>query len=85
MITALANLLNSGLSLIKDKGDKFKVTEKVKGVSISSKRVLNFAGTSIILGAALADISASGITTQNLILVSIGVAYSVAMSVLAKT
>jgi len=85
MITAIANLLNSAVSLVRDKGDKIKITEKGKGVSLSSKRVLNFAGTSVILGAALADIATNGVTTPNLILIAVGAAYSIAMAVLARS
>ena len=88
-------IINTGISLIKDKSkDKaftkegseipaptdFVDTAIEKGVSISSKRVLNLAGTTIIVMAALADITAHGITKFNIILLCIGVVYSAGMA-----
>src|SRR3990167_7862512 len=93
-------LLNTGLSLIRDKKKKEVVkvagtndvlltdgTELIhetveSGVSLSAKRILNFAGTAIIITVALANIEANGLTKHNLVLLGIGAAYSLGMTLL---
>lgn len=47
--------------------------------SISSKRVLNIGGTTLIIALAMADISAHGLSKLNLALICIGAAYSLGM------
>lgn len=85
---ALIGLVNTGLSLIKDKthdADTSFIQEKIKnGVSISSKRMLNLGGTFAIITYCLSDMSINGITMLNLILLGIGVAYSLGMSFITK-
>lgn len=85
---SITGLLNTGLSLIKDKThdpDDSYLHEKIKnGVSISSKRVLNLAGTTSIIGLAVTMIMANGVTWQNLVLVVIGVAYCIGMTYLTQ-
>ncbi|KKN67187.1 hypothetical protein LCGC14_0463600 [marine sediment metagenome] len=77
-------LANTALSLIKDKvrdSDTSFIRETVRrGVSISSKRVLNFTGTGAILTIALFLIQKNGLDKWTLALVGIGVLYSLGMS-----
>ena len=77
-------IANSLLSLVKDKtrdGDTSFIRENIrKGVSISSKRVLNLIGTSMIVTFALMDMQTNGINKFNLIVLGVGVAYSAIMS-----
>lgn len=77
-------LVNTALSLIRDKtmdSDTSFIRENIrKGVSISSKRVLNFTGTGAILTIALFLIQKNGLDKWTLALVGIGVAYSLGMS-----
>lgn len=78
--------VNTALSLVRDKtrdADTSFIREKVrKGVSISSKRVLNFTGTGAILATALYLIQANGLNAMNLSLIGIGAAYSIGMSLI---
>lgn len=87
LLAIIPGILNTGLSLIRDKskaktedGKELVNTAGANGVSISSKRVLNIAGTSSIIGIALIDIQTNGITKLNLALLAIGAAFSLAMS-----
>ena len=95
LLAAVPGLLNTGLSLIRDKKQKKEnkitgeaiadPTELINkdvevGVSLSSKRILNIAGTGIIITIAVNDLTANGITRYNLILFGIGVLYSVSMA-----
>ena len=77
-------LVNTALSLIRDKtrdSDTSFIRENIrKGVSISSKRVLNLTGTGAILSVALFLIQKNGLDGWTLALVGIGVAYSLGMS-----
>lgn len=77
-------IANTALSLIRDKTrdpDTSFIRENVKkGVSISTKRVLNLTGTGAILTTALYLIQANGLNKWTLGLVAIGVVYSVGMS-----
>jgi hypothetical protein len=77
-------LINTALSLIKDKTRDTEtsfIRDVVrKGVSISSKRVLNLTGTGAILTIALFLIQKNGLDKWTLILVGIGVLYSLGMS-----
>lgn len=81
----IAGVINTALSLIKDKtaspDDSF-IHEKIKnGVSVSSKRVLNLGGTSAIIGFAIMYLGGENPDYKiGLGLLSLGVAYSVAMS-----
>lgn len=85
---ALVGVVNSGLSLIKDKTrdpETSMIHEKVKnGISISSKRVLNIGGTSAIVVIALTLIKANGLTWMNLALLALGAAYSIFMTWLTQ-
>jgi len=80
----IEGLVNTTLSLVRDKtrdADTSFIREKItKGVSISSKRVLNLTGTAAIITVALFLIKKDGITENNLILIGIGAIYSIAMS-----
>jgi len=80
----IEGLANTALSLIKDKtrdADTSFIRESVKkGVSISSKRVLNLGGTGAILTTALFLISTNGPNKWNVILVCTGVVYSLCMT-----
>jgi len=75
---------NTALSLIRDKTadpETSLITEKIrKGVSISSKRVLNITGTAAIITTALSLIAINGVGKWNIILLGIGVAYNIGMS-----
>lgn len=77
-------ILNSALSLVRDKtrdADTSFIRDNVrKGVSISSKRVLNLTGTGAILTVALFLIQKNGLDKWNLTLIGIGVAYSLGMA-----
>jgi hypothetical protein len=88
LIDPLSGLLNTGLSLIRDKkkgADTSFIQEKVKnGVSVSSKRMLNLVGTGAMITVALGDMASNAITWQNLTLVAIGAAYSIVMARLSK-
>ncbi|KKQ95368.1 MAG: hypothetical protein UT21_C0006G0040 [Candidatus Woesebacteria bacterium GW2011_GWA1_39_11b] len=53
-----------------------------KGVSLSSKRVMNFVGTGIIITVAMTDIGVHGITKLNLLLTALGAVYATGMSLL---
>jgi len=55
--------------------------EAVTG-DISSKRVLNIGGFGLIVSIAVSDIGVHGITKQNLVLVGLGIAYSLGMSLI---
>jgi len=85
---AVTGLANTALSLIRDKtrdSDTSFINEKVKkGVSISSKRVLNLTGTGAILAVALGDIAAHGLSWESIGLVALGGAYSFGMAYLSK-
>lgn len=100
LLAAVPGLLNTGLSLIKDKKAAKFVKNVVgieeifenktdfvddsisKGVSLSSKRVLNIAGTGFIISIAIGDITKNGITQFNLALLGLGVVYSIAMTLI---
>ncbi len=77
-------VINTALSLVRDKtkdADVSFIREKVKnGVSISSKRVLNLTGTAAIITTALGLMSANGVNKMNLLMLALGVAYSLGMS-----
>ena len=79
-------LANTALSLIRDKtrdGNTSFIRENVrKGVSISSKRVLNFTGTGAILTTALYLIQANGLDKWSLSLIGIGAVYSLGMGLI---
>jgi len=87
-VDGLAGLANTALSIVKDKtrdADESFINEKIKkGVSISSKRVLNLTGTGAILAVALGDIAANGLSWQSIGLVGLGAAYSFGMAYLSK-
>ena len=70
----LGKLISTGISLVADKATKDGET------TLSSKRILNVAGTATIIGLAITQINANGITKENLILLGVGVAYSVGMA-----
>ena len=80
----LEGIVNTALSLVRDKtkdADVSFIREKVKkGVSISSKRVLNLTGTAAIITTALSLIAANGVNKYNLLMLGLGVAYAVGMS-----
>ncbi len=80
----LEGIINTALSLVRDKtkdADVSFIREKVKrGVSISSKRVLNLTGTAAIITTALSLIAANGVNKYNLLMLGLGVAYAVGMS-----
>lgn len=57
------------------------IKDAVSG-EISSKRLLNIGGFGLIITIAVADISTYGITKQNLCLIGLGAAYSIAMSLI---
>jgi hypothetical protein len=87
LFALLPAVINTGLSLIKDKKAAKKETDFVheeieKGVQISSKRVLSLVGTGAIVSFALADMSTNGINQYNLIALSLGVAYAAVMTFL---
>ena len=77
-------VVNTGLSLIRDKirdSDTSFIREKVKkGVSISSKRVLNLTGTAAIITTALSLMTSDGLNKFNLLLLGLGIVYSAAMA-----
>ena len=79
-------LANTALSIVRDKtrdGETSFIRENIKkGISISSKRVLNLVGTSVIVSFALMDMQAKGINQFNMIVLGFGAAYSVAMSLI---
>ena len=79
-------IVNSALSLIRDKtpnADASFIREKIKeGVSISSKRVLNLVGTSVIVSFALMDMQAKGMNKANMVVLAGGIIYSVAMTLI---
>ncbi len=96
-ISILPTLIKTVASIFKRKQDNPKeekekpegagaqVIESIKDAvsgEISSKKLLNVGGFGLIIALAVADISAHGITKLNLCLVGIGVAYSVAMSII---
>jgi len=80
----IEGLINTALSLIKDKtrdADTSFIRENVKkGVSVSSKRVLNLVGTGTIVSFAIMDMATSGINKANLGVLCVGVSFSVGMS-----
>ena len=77
-------LINSGLSIIRDKtrdADTSFIRESVKkGISVSSKRVLNLVGTSVVVSFALMDMQAKGINKLNILVLGIGVVFCAGMS-----
>jgi len=81
---ALVGLVNSSLSLVKDKThnpDDSYIHEKIKnGISISTKRVLNLGATTAIVGFAITWLLAGKDTTVGLVALGIGAAYSAFMS-----
>ena len=80
----LEGTLNSILSLVRDKtkdSDMSFIREKVrKGISISSKRVLNLGITSSAIIVSLSLMNENGINAMNLILLGLGMLYSLGMS-----
>lgn len=83
--SVVGGLINSVVSLVQDKTrdpETSFINEKVKkGVKISSKRVLNLTGTAAIITTALGLIVQEGPNKWNVILLCIGVAYSVGMAI----
>lgn len=81
-----AGLLSTIASIVKDKTrdaneSSLKAVDKIRnGISVSSKRVLNLAGTFSIITLALGDMTLNGISKFNLIVLAIGVVFCVAMS-----
>lgn len=84
LLAIVPGVLNTVLSVVKDKTkdpDTSFVEEKVrKGVSISSKRMLNLVGTPIIIATAITDMVQNGINPMNLILLLLGIIYSAVMA-----
>lgn len=91
LITGIVGVANSVVSIIKDKKKDAtseiqpKVTDFIneaidKGVSLSSKRILNISGTALIVTFAVSDMTKNGIGTMNAVVLAIGVVYSIAMS-----
>jgi hypothetical protein len=69
----------------KPEGAGAQVVESIKDAvsgEISSKKLLNIGGFGLIIAIAISDIGIRGITKQNLVLVGLGVAYSIAMSLI---
>jgi len=58
--------------------DSFK---EITSGSLSLKRTLNIAGTGLIISLAVADYGTHGLTKLNLILMGLGVAYSLGMTI----
>lgn len=95
-ITLLPNLISAITGIIKDKKKAKEeaketattgeaVIESIKDITsgtISSKRLLNVGGFALIISLAVADITAHGITKLNLILIAVGVVYSLGMSLI---
>lgn len=77
-------ILNTALSVVEEKtrdADMSFVKDKTKkGKIFSHKRLLNLTGTGAIIITALSQIIENGIDKLNLILVGIGVAYSLGMA-----
>lgn len=97
LATAIPSLIQSISSIIKEKKTSKEVVkvepettgqaivESIKdiaGGSISSKRVLNIAGSGLIITLALKDIGVNGITKANIALIGLGVIYSLGMSLI---
>lgn len=86
MKNLLAGILSTITSIVKDKTrdadeSSLKAVDKIKnGISVSSKRVLNLAGTSAIITLALGDMTLNGISKLNLVVLLIGVAFCLGMS-----
>ena len=91
IISAIPAVINTVWSLIRDKRKNKEgetdVTNVIhediaSGVSLSSKRIMNIAGTGIIITFALSSMQADGLTRLNVIILALGVAYSVTMAFL---
>lgn len=82
----VVGIINTGLSIVRDKtkdADMSFIQENVKkGVSISSKRLLNLTGTGAAVTFALGDMATKGITKQNCVVLGLGFAYSLGMGIL---
>ena len=90
IISAIPAVINTVGSLIRDKRKSKEgetdVTNVIhediaSGVSLSSKRIMNIAGTGIIITFALSSM-AGGLTRLNVIILALGIAYSVTMAFL---
>lgn len=81
-------IVSTVASIIKDKKQQQQYNNSTtstenpseKGISISSKRLLNVVGSGAIITVALSDIAVHGITVNNLVLTGIGVVYCLGMS-----
>ena len=91
IISAIPAVINTVGSLIRDKRKNKEgetdVTNVIhediaSGVSLSSKRIMNITGTGIIITFALSSMAADGLTRLNVIILALGVAYSVTMAFL---
>jgi hypothetical protein len=78
LINFVLPVLTTVASIIKDKRKDVQTPEK--GMSVSSKRIMNVVGSGAIITIALSDIAANGINTNNLVLTGIGVIYCLGMS-----
>ena len=78
LINLLLPAITTVASIIKDKRKDVQTPEK--GMSVSSKRLMNVVGSGAIITVALADIAANGININNLVLTGIGVVYCLGMS-----
>lgn len=80
----LEGVVNTVASLVRDKthdADTSFIREKVrKGISVSKKRVLNFAVTGASLATALSDMDTNGINGWNLGLAVAGMAFCIIMA-----
>ena len=78
LINFLLAVTTTVASIIKDKRKDVQTPEK--GISVSSKRMMNVVGSGAIITVSLADIAANGINVNNLVLTGIGVVYCLGMS-----
>lgn len=79
-------IINSAVSLVEEKTRdadmSFDKTKRKKGKVFSHKRLLNLTGAGSIIITGLSQIIDNGITNDNLILLTIGVVYSLGMAAL---
>lgn len=94
LLTLVPSIISTVTGIVKDKreakaakvetatiGEAFQESVKeITSGSISSKRLLNIVGTGVIITFALSSM-ANGITKYNVIVLALGVAYSLGMSI----
>ena len=95
LISIIPSAISAITSIVKDKREKKlqdaipvttgEISGAIKDITsgtLSSKRILNIAGSGLIVTLAVSDITVHGLSKLNLILIGIGVVYSLGMSFL---